>query len=53
MALEPPPTQANTASGRRAGALQQLRARLAADDRLQLAHQVGIGMRPPTAEPSR
>jgi hypothetical protein len=28
----------------RAGVLEHLRARLAADDRLQLAHQVGIGM---------
>ena len=46
MELEPPPTQAMTASGSAPVALEHLRARLAADDRLQLAHQVGIRMRP-------
>ena len=46
MAFEPPPTQAMTASGSAPALLEHLRARLAADHRLQLAHQVGIGMRP-------
>ena len=46
IAFEPPPTQATTASGQRALRLEQLLARLAADHRLQLAHDLGIRRRP-------
>ena len=45
MALLPPPTQATMAVGRRAGELEELRARLASDHRLELAHHQRIGMR--------
>ncbi len=51
MAFEPPPTQAITQSGSAPVRLQDLRARLAADDGLQLAHQIGIGMRPHAPSP--
>ncbi len=46
MALEPPPTQATTASGSRPAACQDLRARLVADDRLEVAHHDRVGVRP-------
>ena len=45
MAFEPPPTQATATSGKPPASAEHLRARLAADHRLQLAHQIGIGMR--------
>ena len=45
IAFEPPPTQATTASGRRPACAEHLRARLAADHRLQLAHERGVGVR--------
>ena len=50
IAFEPPPTHATTASGSAPSALEQLLARLAADHRLQLAHELGV-RRGPTHEP--
>ncbi len=52
MELEPPPTQANHRIGQSAGGLQDLRARFTADDGLQFAHQVGIGMRADAPNPA-
>ena len=46
MALEPPPTAAMMASGSRPSCFEDLRARLDADHRLEVAHQFRIGMRP-------
>ena len=45
MALEPPPTQATSVSGSRPFGLLHLRARLVADDALEVAHHGGIGVR--------
>ena len=45
MALLPPPTQATMASGSRPMASRHLRARLLADDRLELADHQRVGMR--------
>ena len=46
MAFEPPPTAAITVSGQPPLGLVQLRARLVADDALEIAHHRGIGVRP-------
>ena len=45
MALEPPPTQATSDVRQAALALQHLRARLVADDALEVAHHDRIRMR--------
>ena len=45
IAFEPPPTHATTASGSAPSALEQLLARLAADHRLELAHELGVRRR--------
>ena len=45
MALEPPPMQAISESGSRSFGLQHLLARLAADDRLEIAHHGRVRMR--------
>ena len=46
MAFEPPPMQATSAVGQPPLALEHLRPRLLADDRLEVAHHRRIGMRP-------
>ena len=46
IAFEPPPTQATTASGSRPSAREQLLTGLAADHRLELAHELRIRGRP-------
>ena len=46
MALEPPPTQATTASGSRPAICEDLGAGLVADDRLEVAHHGRVGVRP-------
>lgn len=45
MALEPPPTQAMAASGQASRFLQHLSPGLDSDDRLEVAHHAGIGVR--------
>ena len=45
MALLPPPTQANTASGKRPSASRIWRARFVADHAVKIAHHHGIRMR--------
>ena len=45
MEFEPPPTHAMTASGRAPGLFEHLRTSLTTDHGLQLAYEVGIGMR--------
>ena len=46
MALEPPPTAATTRSGKPAFGGEKLLPGLDADDRLEVAHHLRIGMRP-------
>ena len=50
IAFEPPPTQATTRRGQAPGLLEHLRARLVADDPLEVAHERRNGAGP-TAEP--
>ena len=45
IAFDPPPTQAATASGSRPVSVEHLRARLLADDLLEVAHHRGERMR--------